>query len=89
MATVGGAMMIEYGEIPRYQQLAALLRERIESGDLPAGRPIPSKRTLREEYGIAGQTVDKAVAMLKDEGLVRTVPGLGIFVVPAEERSEG
>jgi DNA-binding GntR family transcriptional regulator len=79
-------MMIEYGETPRYVQLAAILRAQIEAGELVPGRPIPSKRTLREQYGISGQTVDQAVALPREEGLVRTVPGLGIFVVPPEER---
>jgi len=73
-------MTIEYGPVPRYAQLAAILRAQIHAGELPPDHPIPSKRTLREQYGVSGQTVDKAVAILKGEGLVHTVPGLGIFV---------
>lgn len=73
-------MSIESGDVPRYQQLAAILRQQIEAGELPPRTPIPSKRQLRQTYGISGQTVDKAVQLLRDEGLVRTVPGLGIFV---------
>jgi GntR family transcriptional regulator len=74
------------GEVPISQQLAAILRDRIMSGDLPAGRPVPSKRGLREEHGIAGSTVDKAMAILKAEGLIRPAKGLGLFVVPENER---
>jgi GntR family transcriptional regulator len=74
------------GEVPISQQLAAIIRNRILSGDLPAGRPVPSKRTLREEYGVAGSTVDKAMAILKTEGLIRPAKGLGLFVVPEDER---
>jgi GntR family transcriptional regulator len=73
-------MTIEYGPVPRYRQLANILRAQIESGELPPGRPIPSKRTLRERYGIASETVDRAVRVLKDEGRLETVPGLGLFV---------
>lgn len=79
-------MTIEYGDTPVYVQLAAILRQQIESGELAPRTPIPSKRMLRQQFGIAGQTVDKAVAVLKAEGLVRTVVGMGIFVVPPEER---
>jgi len=74
------------GEVPISRQLATMIRNRILSGDLPAGRPVPSKRTLREEYGVAGSTVDKAMAILKAEGLIRPAKGLGLFVVPEDER---
>ena len=47
---------------------------------------MPSKRALTQQYGIAGSTVDKAMTILKDEGLIRTAKGLGLFVVPQEER---
>jgi len=32
--------------VPVYRQLASLLRERIESGSLPAGAPLPSESYL-------------------------------------------
>jgi GntR family transcriptional regulator len=50
-------------------------------GELPPRRPVPSKRTLQQEYGVAGGTIDKAISILRDEGLVRTVTGRGIYVV--------
>ena len=74
------------GEVPISRQLAAILRDRIQSGDLAPGRPVPSKRALTQEYGIAGSTVDKAMAILKAEGLIRPAKGLGLFVVPPAER---
>jgi GntR family transcriptional regulator len=76
--------MIIRGEEPVYIQLATILRERIESGDLAAGTPIPSKRALRAEHGVSGETVDKAIAILKAEGRVETVTGLGIYVLPRD-----
>jgi GntR family transcriptional regulator len=69
------------GETPVYQQLAAILRDRIASGDLPPGRPLPSYSTLIQEHGIARGTVVKAVRMLVNEGLVRIVPGRGAYVI--------
>ena len=77
-----------YGDVPIYQQLADILRKQIASGKLAPRRPIPSKKTLTQQHGIAGGTVDRAVDMLKEEGLVKTVPGRGIFVVPPEERPQ-
>lgn len=68
------------GEVPAYLQLAGILRAQIESGELAPRQPIPSKRTLTERYEIARGTVDKAVALLKSEGLIVTVPGRGLYV---------
>jgi GntR family transcriptional regulator len=68
------------GAVPVYQQLAAILRAQIESGELRSGRPIPSERTLTQRYDVAVGTVKKAVEVLRAEGLVHTVIGRGIFV---------
>ena len=68
------------GDVPVYIQLADILRARIASGELAPRRPVPSKRSLQQEYGVAGGTIDKAMAILRDEGLIRTVIGRGIYV---------
>lgn len=68
------------GSEPPYQQLAAILRGQILSGEIAPDRPIPSKKTLQQELGLAGKTIDKAIQVLKDEGLVHTVKGMGIYV---------
>jgi GntR family transcriptional regulator len=73
-------------DVPVYLQLAAILRGRIERGELAPRRPVPSKRQLTQEYGIAGGTVDKALAVLRGEKLVKTVRGRGIYVTAPEER---
>jgi GntR family transcriptional regulator len=68
-----------------YVQLAGILRKRIRSGELPAGRMLPSARTLRQEYGVSIGSVKRAVEMLRAEGLVRTVAGRGIFVARQQQ----
>ena len=73
-------------DIPVYLQLAAILRERIRDGTYPPRRVIPSRKSLVQEYGVAPGTCDKAVAVLKREGLARTVTGRGIFVTDPGER---
>lgn len=75
------------GPIAPYVQIAAILRAAIESGEIPPGRPIPSQRAICERYGVARGTADKARALLREAGLVRTSPGLGLFVVPPDERT--
>jgi GntR family transcriptional regulator len=66
---------------PVYQQLARILREMIKSGALEVGTPMPSAKALAQEHGLAIGTVTRAVDVLREEGLVRTVPGRGVFVV--------
>ena len=66
--------------VPVYRQLAAILRERIESGGLAPGAPLPSESYLMGEHGISRDSVRKAMDILRAEGLVITVQGKGSFV---------
>jgi GntR family transcriptional regulator len=68
-------------DTPVYLQLAGILRGQIRSGELQPRRPIPSIRTLQQRYEVSDGTVKKAVQLLRDEGLVRTVKGRGVYVV--------
>jgi DNA-binding GntR family transcriptional regulator len=67
---------------PIYRQVAAILAEQIRSGELPSGRPVPSETRLQQQYGIARHTARKAIAVLRDAGLVHTVMGKGTYVGP-------
>lgn len=67
--------------MPVYEQLAAILRAQIQSGELAPRRPIPSIRSLQQQYGISDGSVKRAVSILRSEGLVRTVRGKGVYVV--------
>jgi GntR family transcriptional regulator len=81
---------IERGDVePVYRQLAAILRERIDSGEIPPRRAIPSKRILMQEYEVALGTVNKALDLLRQDGYLITVRGLGLFVVAPEDRLSG
>ncbi|MFB4303369.1 GntR family transcriptional regulator [Actinomadura sp. NTSP31] len=68
------------GDTPVYRQIAAIIAERIESGDLQPRRRIPSESDLVQEYGVARETARRAVAYLREQGLVYTVPQRGTFV---------
>jgi GntR family transcriptional regulator len=78
--------MIDHeGPVPVYQQLAAILRERISKGTYAPNRPIPSLAHLQQEFGVARGTAAKAVGLLTDEGLVYAVQGRGVFVAGSPE----
>lgn len=61
-----------------YRRVADDLRERIKTGELTG--QLPSRAKLAEEYQVADMTLGAAIQVLKDEGLVYAVPGLGTFV---------
>ncbi|PRY19128.1 regulatory GntR family protein [Pseudosporangium ferrugineum] len=71
--------------MPPYLQLAEILAGRIERGDWQPNRPIPSELQLVQEFGIARGTVRRAVAVLRERGLVFTVPQRGTYVSPPAE----
>jgi DNA-binding GntR family transcriptional regulator len=61
------------------------LRRRIESGELAPGDALPSMTALAEEFAVAKVTIQKAVAVLKVEGLVTGVPGWAVIVSGPED----
>ena len=68
------------GPVPPWMQVTAVIRERIEAGDLAPGAMVPSIVALHQEFGIAKTTARKVLAQLRDEGLIVTTPGWGSFV---------
>ena len=63
-----------------HRQLAAWIRERIVSGEFPPGRRIPSETELVQASGVARGTARRAVAVLREEGIVETIGGRGSYV---------
>jgi GntR family transcriptional regulator len=72
-----------------WQEIAAILRERILSGQLKPGQPFPTNKELINEFGVYVSTVQNAVNALIREGLVVTSgPGNKRRIVrPLLERS--
>ena len=62
-----------------YRRLAAVLRDRIRSGE--PGRRMPSEKDLHDEFGLARETVRRALAVLRQEGLIEVRQGRGTYVV--------
>ncbi|WP_310737930.1 GntR family transcriptional regulator [Microbispora sp. H10949] len=73
-------MLDRDGPVPVYKQIAEILRDRIDSGELAPGNPVPSEADLEAEYGIARTTARRVARELREQGLVYTVQGEGTFV---------
>lgn len=68
--------------IPKYYQLASILRKRIENGEFKAHDPIPSERQLDEQYNLSRPTIRQAIDLLERQGYLYRLHGKGTFVSP-------
>jgi DNA-binding GntR family transcriptional regulator len=73
--------------VPKYQQLAELIRQRILDGVYLAGEQLPPEVSLMKETGYSRDTVRAAVKVLRESGWVTVTHGLGTFVNPPELRA--
>jgi len=64
-------------------QLAGMLRDRINAGTI--GARVPSITQLAEETDLSLATVKRALKLLRDEGIILSVPGRGTFVVGTDQ----
>jgi GntR family transcriptional regulator len=75
-------MIDREGMTPLYVQVADDIQARIKRKEILPNRPIPSEPRIVQEYGVARGTARKAIEVLRERGLVETVPGRGTFVKP-------
>ncbi|MFE9100393.1 GntR family transcriptional regulator [Actinomadura geliboluensis] len=63
-----------------YARIANALRQRVADGTYAPGTRLPSEAALCTEYGVARNTVRRALSALQDEGLITVRTGVGRFV---------
>ena len=71
--------------VPLYEQVVYAAKKAVISGQLRAGDPFPSVRTLSKELKINPNTAHKVVAHLVTAGLLETLPGIGAVVAALPE----
>ncbi len=71
---------LDLGFAPRYQQVRADLRRRIETGDWQPGQQIPPEPVLMRQFGVSRGTVRQAIDALVRHGFVQRQQGRGTFV---------
>ncbi|MGW1411364.1 GntR family transcriptional regulator [Streptomyces sp. NPDC002403] len=70
-----------------HERIAADLRDEIMSGDLAPGAGLPSTAQLKERFSASNATVQKALQLLKGEGLVIGRPGASVTVREHRQRT--
>ncbi|TYK50742.1 GntR family transcriptional regulator [Actinomadura decatromicini] len=75
-----------------YARITTALRQRITDGTYAPGARLPGEVVLCVEFGVARNTVRRALSALQDEGLINVRTGVGHFVrdeaAPPRTRSE-
>jgi GntR family phosphonate transport system transcriptional regulator len=66
--------------ISRWRQVGEALVREIDQGVLGPGDKLPAEFDLAERFGVARQTVRRALSHLRDEGLIDVRLGHGTFV---------
>jgi GntR family transcriptional regulator len=70
-----------------HERIAADLRDDIMSGELPPGAKLPSNTHLKTRFDASNATVQKALQLLKDEGLVVGRAGSAVTVREHRQRT--
>ena len=68
--------------IPKYFQLASILKSQIDEGDWLPRQSIPSERQLELHYKVSRPTVRQAIEYLEKQGYLYREQGRGTFVSP-------
>lgn len=63
-----------------YTGIANDLEDRIRRGEYPPGSKLPTLQELGTLYGVGYTTIHKAIALLKDRGIVVSSQGRGVYV---------
>lgn len=65
---------------PLHVQVAEKIWQDISDGLYPPGAPLPSRKVTAEEYGVAQMTVQNAWRILRNEGVIVSRQGSGVYV---------
>ncbi|AOW20577.1 GntR family transcriptional regulator [Urechidicola croceus] len=68
------------GDIPKYQQIVIAITEGIAKNLLHIGDALPSVNTICKDNQLSRDTVFKAYSILKDQGVIESVPNKGYYV---------
>ncbi|WP_455572579.1 GntR family transcriptional regulator [Actinokineospora sp. 24-640] len=65
---------------PKYHRIADALRSDVREGVLAPGERLPAETALTERFRVSLPTIRQALAVLRAEGLIESVHGVGTFV---------
>ncbi|WP_405869372.1 GntR family transcriptional regulator [Streptomyces sp. NBC_00005] len=67
-----------------YLEVSDSLRQKIKGGEITEA--LPSQARLMGDHGVSRSTIERALGVLKGEGLIESVQGAGWYVVGTGDR---
>lgn len=67
-------------DIPKYQQLVNAINDALSNNSLTSGDALPSVNKICRELKLSRDTVFKAYSILKEHGVIESVPNKGYYV---------
>ena len=67
-------------DIPKYQQIVDKINQSVAKDILAVGDAIPSVNSVCQEHKLSRDTVFKAYAILKENGVIKSVPNKGYYI---------
>ncbi|GMV80574.1 MAG: hypothetical protein AMXMBFR7_17580 [Planctomycetota bacterium] len=74
--------------VTKAEQIEQMIRDQVQSGSLKVGEKLEAETALARQLGVHRLTVNKAMATLVREGLLRRVQGRGTFVAEPKAHLE-
>ncbi len=78
-------MILNTSPVPKYYQLAEILRSQISEGQLNPNDQLPTEDALCETHNVSRGTVREAIRILVNAGLIRREQGRGTFVAHRQQ----
>jgi len=67
-------------QVPKYQAIETVLRQRILAGEYEPGSRLPAQDELASQFGVTLMTLRQALSALESSGLIWAARGKGTFV---------
>ena len=64
----------------KYEEVIAWIRGELREGRLKQGDKLPSENMLKKRFHVSRQTVRKALSVLEEEQITRSVRGSGTYI---------
>ncbi len=78
--------LLQNSDIPKYMQLVNAISDAIAKNDITIGDSLPSVNKMCKTYNLSRDTVFKSYSLLKEQGVIDSVPNKGYYVASDTKR---
>ena len=72
----------------KYEEVIAWIRGELREGRLKQGDKLPSENALQARFGVSRQTIRKALSVLEEDQIVRSVQGSGTYIEIGKQKRQ-